>query len=104
MALELDFYIEKPLNEDPLIEIEEAFKDIIGRPHEIRTYWILKCRLHYIFMDYYRRHDDQEFRKLYTSIGCIETDYLPSDIDSQTSLLERILYFKIDKHVFFLHV
>lgn len=104
MAFEMSFYTPEPLNENPLIEIQKAFEDINGRPNEIRTWWCLKRRLHYIFMNYYRRHDDQEFRKLYTSIGCIETDYLPSDIDSQTSLLERILYFKIDKHVFFLHV
>ena len=103
MSLELDFYIEEPLNEDPLIEIEEAFNDIIGRPHEIRTYWILKCRLHRIFIDYYRRYGDEAFRKLYTSIGCIEVDKI-QELNSTRDLIERRFYFQIDRHLFLLHI
>lgn len=104
MALELSSHTPEPLNENPLIDIQKAFDDIIGRPKEIRTWWRLKSKLYQIFMDFYQRHNDEEFRKLYTSIGCIEVNYLPSDMDSQTHLLERRLYFKIDKHVFLFHV
>nr|DAS95061.1 MAG TPA: hypothetical protein [Caudoviricetes sp.] len=103
MALEISSYTEKTFDENPLIEIQKVIEDMIGRPHELRTFWNVKCKLYQIFIDYYRRHGDEAFRKLYTSIGCIEVDKIRK-LDSTRDLLERRLYFQIDRHLFLLHV